>query len=112
MLTSATTTHAYDLNGSRTNKTVVGGSGFGTTTYLYDTANRLVAAQDTDSNTIFTATYDYRTRRVSVTEGLAPSGPKLFHYDSGDSFQELSNATLSVEFVRGSGLGGIARSCR
>ena len=96
---------AYDLNGSRIEKLVGTTGSVVRTVYQYDTQNRLVGATQ-DGAPVFAATYDYRTRRVAVTEGLAPSSPKLFRYDGGDSFQELDGGSLSVEFVRGSGMGG------
>jgi len=94
---STTITYSYDLNGNRTNKT----DGVTATGYGYDTQNRLIAAVQ-GGVTNFVAGYDYRTRRQTKDEGT----PTLFRYDSGDSFQEVANSTITVEFVRGSGLGG------
>jgi len=91
-----TITYSYDLNGNRTNKT----DGVTATGYGYDTQNRLIAAVQ-GGVTNFVAGYDYRTRRQTKDEGT----PTLFRYDSGDSFQEVAHSTITVEFVRGSGLG-------
>ena len=96
--------YTYDLDGNLTNRNLVSLPLVNVTTvYNYDVHNRLVSAVES-SATVFTASYDFRTRRLSKTGG----GPALyFRYDGGDSFQEyLTNGTLSVEFVRGSGLGG------
>ena len=97
-----TLTHYYhDLNGNLTNKTV----GATAMTYSHDVNDRLVSASSGGS-TVFQATYDYRTRRLTKTEGLTTT---YFRYDGGDSFQEViggTNAAIQVDFVRGSGLGG------
>jgi RHS repeat-associated protein len=98
----AATSYAYNRNGSRTNKTVVSAAGTNTVAYSFDVHDRLTAASQ-DGTPIFAASYDYRTRRVSTTENGAT---KLFRYDSGECFQELADANLAVEFVRGSGMGG------
>jgi RHS repeat-associated protein len=60
-----------------------------------------LASVNTDE--VFTAEYDYRTRRLSKTEG---SDTTTFRYDGGVSFVEYKNGAKDVEFVRGSGMGG------
>jgi len=53
---------------------------------------------------IFSATYDYRTRRLTtITNGITT----FFQYDSGDCFAEYAaNGSLNVQYMRGSGMGG------
>ena len=67
--------------------------------------DRLVAVDtDGDQTPDFEATYDYRTRRLTKTEGGATT---YFRYDGGVSFHEIDDAgSVTVEFVRGSGMGG------
>ena len=95
-----TTTYMYDLNGNRTAKEVGGV----TTAYEYDCIDRLMAVDvGDDGSKEFSATYDYRTRRLTKTEGADTTA---FRYDGGVSFHEIRNGSLTVEFVRGSGMGG------
>ncbi|MEM6457809.1 MAG: hypothetical protein AAF710_00290 [Planctomycetota bacterium] len=65
-------------------------------------ANRLIQV-DVDGTAVFAAAYDARTRRLSKIEGTDTT---TFRYDGGTSFKEFKNGDLSVEFVRGSGMGG------
>ncbi|MCH8148425.1 MAG: hypothetical protein IH987_10590, partial [Planctomycetes bacterium] len=96
-----TINYVYDLNGNRIQKDVFDGA---VTDYVWDVNDRLVKA-DANGATVFQASYDYRTRRLSKTEG---GNTTYFRYDAGVSFQELESGTTSinVEFVRGSGMGG------
>ncbi|HXJ16978.1 MAG TPA: RHS repeat-associated core domain-containing protein, partial [Candidatus Polarisedimenticolia bacterium] len=72
--------------------------------YEYDSANRLVRVYtDGDMTADFEAAYDYRTRRVTKKEG---GDEVTFRYDGGVSFDEWKNGAKTVEFVRGSGMGG------
>ena len=82
---AAVTAYAYDRNGNRTSKTA-GGT---TTTYEFDTANRLTNALSGETR-VFVATYDYRTRRLTKAEGGTTN---WFRYDSGDRFQECTNVS-------------------
>ncbi len=59
-----TTTYTCDANGNRETKTADGV----VTQYSCDVNDRLLSA-DIDGQTVFEATYDYRTRRLSKTEG-------------------------------------------
>ena len=99
------TSYVHDENGNRVEKSVNTGVD---TDYFYDTSNRLVSA-DVDGAPAFEATYDYRTRRVSKTEG---GDVTIFRYDGGVSFDEWKDTggdgvfLKQVEFVRGSGMGG------
>lgn len=100
---SVTATYTYDENGNRTQKAVGGGGPI--TDYIWDVHNRLVEAI-VDSTTVFEAQYDYRTRRLTKTEGGTAT---YFRYDGGVSFHEVTGGltpTIQVEFIRGSGLGG------
>jgi RHS repeat-associated protein len=101
-----TVTYNYDLNGNRISK-VGSHPSLPKHYYTFDTLNRLIQTRDGSTNgpVIFSATYDYRTRRLTTTESGAT---KYFRYDSGDSFHEVANGTsnIQVEFVRGSGMGG------
>lgn len=98
---ASSTTYLYSQTGNRTNRTV----GAVATRYAFDLRNRLVAVDLTSDGTDeFTATYDYRTRRVSKVEGTTTN---YFRYDGGVSFHELDGSgSVTVVFVRGSGLGG------
>jgi len=95
---SQTVTYTYDVNGNRLAKD----DGTTTTDYIYDVNDRLVEVQE-NSSTVFEASYDYRTRRLTKTEN---SNTIHFRYDGGVSFHELDGSSLTVEFIRGSGLGG------
>jgi YD repeat-containing protein len=102
------TNYTYDLNGNRTEKDVVGGA---TTTYSFDVHDRLTSAS-INSNTVFEADYDSRTRRVekrSIGDG-SPGDPlemTVYRYDGGTSFHDLDGAgNMQVEVARGSGQGG------
>lgn len=105
---SATTTYTHDRNGNRVTKDVAGD----TTTYVYDVSDRLIEAKDDSDDTIFSAAYDARTRRLAKTEGATT---KLFRYDGGTNFQEVTpgaganddaDNTLTTELIRAGGLGG------
>ncbi|MBN1123734.1 MAG: hypothetical protein JXA82_01910 [Sedimentisphaerales bacterium] len=96
-----TTSYSYDLNGNCTRKTLPTTH----TDYFWDAHNRLTRA-DVDEVTVFEATYDYRTRRLTKTEN---STITYFRYDGGVSFQEVIGGltpAIQVEFIRGSGMGG------
>ena len=109
--------YGYDGNGNRITKHVnVFGGSARDTTYTYDVCNRLTSViNETAGETIFTAAYDARTRRIAKTEGgdlLSSSATKtLFRYDGGTNFQELMNDAgsgkpLITELIRAGGLGG------
>ena len=92
------TSYEYDLNGNRIEKRVGGEK----STYAFDVIDRLVGVER-GGDTVFEASYDYRTRRLTKTENGATT---YFRYDSGNSYQEITNGTVRVEFIRGSGMGG------
>ena len=74
-----------------------------TYTYSYDRENRL-ADVSTTSGSIFSAVYDYRSRRLEKTEN---SSTVSYLYDGGVSVQEYgSQGSLTKVLVRGSGYGG------
>ena len=92
--------YTYDLNGSRASKT----TSAGTQNYVYDRENRLIAVNDSSNNPIFTATYDYRTRRMDVVDGGVET---KYVYDVGDSIRELNaDGSLKAQFIRGISMGG------
>ncbi|HEX8521969.1 MAG TPA: RHS repeat-associated core domain-containing protein, partial [Tepidisphaeraceae bacterium] len=69
----------------------------------YDTSDRLIKVRR-GANTIFTASYDARTRRLSKIEGGTTT---LFRYDGGTNFEELDgSAQVMKQLVRAGGLGG------
>ena len=89
-----------DRNGNRTSKAVTGGQ---TTTYVYDTANRLVEARNGAGTIVFKATYDARTRRLSKTERASAT---MYRYDGGTNFEEVQGTSVVTELIRAGGLGG------
>jgi RHS repeat-associated protein len=97
---TSTTTYMYDPNGNCISKSL----GSTTTTYTWDVSNRLKKAMS-GASTLFQATYDYRTRRMTTTEGAMTT---YFVYDGGLCIQERPSggSSPSVEFVNGGGLGG------
>ena len=97
----ASTTFTYDRNGNLAERTVGANP---PARYTFDVSNRLVAV-DTDGDSLadFTATYDYRVRRQSVTEGTDTT---FYRYDGGVSIQRRKNGALTAEYVRGGGMGG------
>ena len=96
---SDTISYTYDSNGNRASKT----ANSATQTYTYDRENRLVLVSDGTSN-IFTAVYDYRTRRMDVVENGVET---KYVYDGGDCAQEWNaDGSLKTKFVRGTSLGG------
>ncbi|HEX8521493.1 MAG TPA: fibronectin type III domain-containing protein, partial [Tepidisphaeraceae bacterium] len=72
---NVTTSYKYDINGNRSEKN----GAEGVLDYLYDTSDRLIKVRR-GANTIFTASYDARTRRLSKIEGGTTT---LFRYDGG-----------------------------
>jgi RHS repeat-associated protein len=104
-----TTTYTHDKNGNRVGKNPAGT--VGDTSYTYDVSDRLVSV-DVDSDEVFSAAYDARTRRLAKTEGATPA-TTLFRYDAGTNFQELQDLDsdgqsddLATELIRAGGLGG------
>lgn len=95
---AVTTTYAHDRNGNRTQKSVGGVD----TVYTYDAKNRLIEVTE-NSTLLFEATYDYRTRRETRTEGSVTT---YYRYDGGLCCQEIENNQLKVEFIRGADMGG------
>jgi len=99
--------YTYDLNGNRATKEPLGLAGGPTQVYNWDVSDRLTTvAQATGGgaqSVLFEAGYDYRTRRVLKRES---GNETVFRYDGGNAFQEHRDGAMSVEFVRGTGLGG------
>ncbi|HEX8523216.1 MAG TPA: RHS repeat-associated core domain-containing protein, partial [Tepidisphaeraceae bacterium] len=96
---NVTTSYKYDINGNRSEKN----GAEGVLDYLYDTSDRLIKVRR-GANTIFTASYDARTRRLSKIEGGTTT---LFRYDGGTSFEELDGSRqILKQLVRAGGLGG------
>jgi len=99
--------YTYDLNGNRATKEPLGPAGGPTQVYNWDVSDRLTSvAQATTGgaqSVLFEAGYDYRTRRVLKRES---GNETVFRYDGGNAFQEHRDGAMSVEFVRGTGLGG------
>ncbi|MCF6174222.1 MAG: RHS repeat-associated core domain-containing protein [Victivallaceae bacterium] len=100
---SNTTNYSYDANGNRTakNDNTVSHS------YSYDRENRLASVSD-GSGTIFSAVYDYRTRRISKVENGSTT---RYIYDGGVNVEEYSvdaqnQSSLTKVLVRGTGMGG------
>jgi RHS repeat-associated protein len=78
-----------------------------THTYSYDLENRLIKVNDGSAD-IFTASYDYRTRRY---EKLANSATTRYIYDGGVNVQEYAvdgqgQSSLTKQLIRGTGMGG------
>ncbi len=94
------TTYFYDGNGNLSQK--ISGSPSVTTDYTWDSSNRLIAAFENNVQ-IFSARYDYRTRRIQTVESGASTN---FRYSGGLALQELKGGTVSLELVRGDDLGG------
>jgi hypothetical protein len=69
-----------------TGKSLAGGPQVDPFGYSYDCENRLIGAS-AGANSIFSAAYDYRTRRVSAVENSAET---RYLYDGGDCIQELN----------------------
>lgn len=89
----------YDLDGNRVSKT----QGVQTTTFAYDFDHRLTNVDV--SGVDYEYVYDYRTRRVERVEaGVATR----VVFGGGVSVLEFTGAvsTPTVEYVRGSGMGG------
>ena len=94
-----TVNYVYDVNGNRISKTFDGK----THNYEYDSESRLMKVIE-DSNEIFRAKYDYRTRRTETFENDATT---LYIYDGGTNIQERSaTGSLTKQLIRGSGMGG------
>ena len=91
--------YGYDHNGNRISKT----QGVNTTTHKYDFDNRMISV--TAGGVTYEYIYDYRTRRVERKEGTLTT--KVV-FSGGTSVLEFDGAaaTPTVEFVRGSGMGG------
>ena len=111
-----TFTYNYDLNGNRLNKIIAdisSGSNLTNHTSSYDQENRLKSVAD-NSGDIFTASYDYRTRRMIKGEGTNSAQNILktttYIYDGGVTCQETQavNGTemLVKQYIRGNGMGG------
>ena len=101
---TVTVSYAYDRNGSRIAETR---SGTPERRLRWDAFDRLIGVDEVDANgqrEIFSTRYDARTRRREVTE----AGKTTFYrYDGGDCYRETTQAgAATVEFVRGSGMGG------
>lgn len=96
---SATTTYSHDLNGNLEQKT----SGGTDTLYDWDTQDRLVGAAE-GGGQVFSAKYDYRTRRLLKDEGP----DTLFVYSGKLTLEEIRPASgkLLVEYVHGNDMGG------
>jgi RHS repeat-associated protein len=98
---SGGTTHTdfdYDLNGSLVAKQVTGGA---QTTYTWDASKRLVSASVNGAE-VFSARYDYRTRRLKKTESGSAT---YFLYDGGVSIAERQSGTWNTKAEFGYGLG-------
>lgn len=103
-VTAATTggeviSYSYDANGNTVAKT----AGGVTHTYCYDRENRLTGVLAGEEE-IFSAIYDYRSRRLEKTE----SGDTVSYlYDGGVSVQEYdAEGSLKTFLVRAGGYGG------
>ena len=108
--------YQYDLNGNRELKTETdnqNGSVVVDHTYNYDRENRLKSVED-PAGDIFTASYDYRTRRVTKAEGTSAAQNTLkattYIYDGGVTCQETEDVNgtemLVKQYIRGNGMGG------
>ena len=105
-VTAATTgvnviSYTYDANGNTVSKTAAGV----TRTYHYDRDNRLIRVSEGEGDEeIFTAVYDYRSRRLEKTEN---GDTVSYLYDGGVSVQEYdAEGSLKTYLVRAGGYGG------
>lgn len=105
-VTAATTgvnviSYTYDANGNTASKTAAGV----TRTYHYDRDNRLIRVSEGEGDEeIFTAVYDYRSRRLEKTEN---GDTVSYLYDGGVSVQEYdAEGSLKTYLVRAGGYGG------
>jgi RHS repeat-associated protein len=110
--------YEYDLNGNRSLRNYTDTeSVVRIQAYTYDQENRLSSVVE-NSDVIFKASYDYRTRRTAKTETLngGPASTVSYLYDGGVSCQEMklvsgnefdgTNAVLDKQYIRGNGMGG------
>lgn len=80
--------YTYDANGNTASKTAAGV----TRTCHYDRDNRLIRVSEGEGDEeIFTAVYDYRSRRLEKTEN---GDTVSYLYDSGVSVQEYDAEVL------------------
>jgi len=97
----ATNTFAYDENGNRTNSTVwrrVGGAWTGaTTTYIYDSMNRVVQTINPDGG-VNTVVYNNIGKQQATIDPLAHTNS--FAYDSQGRLITTTNADLTTEISR------------
>lgn len=94
-----TITWTYDANGNTATKT----EGNIVKSYHYDHENRLTSVM-VDNETIFSAKYDYRSRRIEKTENANTIG---YLYDGGVSVQEYdATGSMKTYLVRAGGYGG------
>ena len=105
-VTAATTgvtviSYTYDANGNTASKTAAGV----TRTCHYDRDNRLIRVSEGEGDEeIFTAVYDYRSRRLEKTEN---GDTVSYLYDGGVSVQEYdAEGSLKTYLVRAGGYGG------
>ena len=112
---SRTVDFGYDLNGSRTSRV----EDTATTAYQFDYEQRMIGmtVSTLQSSAYNTYTYDYRTRRVVIASNLSAgevatiTTTTTLSFSGGTSVQEYTqlstdNPQLSVEYIRGSDLGG------
>ena len=110
--------YQYDTNGNREYRTHLDKDNVEDThVYAYDEENRLTAVTDDDGE-IFTASYDYRTRRTLKSESVdgGDDTKTSYIYDGVVTCQEMrltsgdeydgSNALLDKQYIRGNGMGG------
>ena len=106
-----TVNYSYDFNGNRTLRS----EGAKLDSYSYDYEQRLLGVATTGQPS-FGYVYDYRTRRVEIGQNNGSSSTTKIVFSGGTSVQEYLNGPLSVEFIRGSdmggGIGGILYSLR
>ena len=93
--------YTYDANGNTASKTAAGV----TRTCHYDRDNRLIRVSEGEGDEeIFTAVYDYRSRRLEKTEN---GDTVSYLYDGGVSVQEYdAEGSLKTYLVRAGGYGG------
>ncbi len=103
-----------DAAGNRTNQSIktTGTAGDHTTSYAWDSLNRLKQVTLPDGST-HQYGYDYRTRRISVQDGsvtqaiVFSGGLSLAEYGVAAAAQGISNpGTPSVQYQRGPDMGG------